>query len=141
MGLRIKNSDKRELSVFSNYFCVTSGTWSISLRSTWRRTTCVTGCEWYPQHRTRMSCGTSKSIMRTKMRREKMNLNLVHICNSELKSQIKEALRSSICRWVDSRTGKTTNTRNISGMLLCCKKKANRAWETKPQARMFEAMN
>ena len=25
-----------------------------------------------------------------------MNLNLVHICNSELKSQIKEALRSSI---------------------------------------------
>ena len=96
LALRIQNSDKRDLSVFSNYFCVTSGTWSISLRSTWRRTTCVTGCEWYPQRRTRMSCGTSKSIMRTKMRREKMNLNLVHICNSELKSWIKEALRSSI---------------------------------------------
>ena len=26
-------------------------------------------------------------------------------------------------------TGKTVNTRNISGMLLCCKKKANHAWK------------
>ena len=25
--------------------------------------------------------------------------------------------------------GKTVNIRNISGMLLCCKKKANQAWE------------
>ena len=28
-----------------------------------------------------------------------------------------------------SQTGKTVNTRNISGMLLSCKRKANQAWE------------
>ena len=28
-----------------------------------------------------------------------------------------------------SQTGKTMNARNISGMLLCCKEKANQAWE------------
>ena len=36
----------------------------------------------------------------------------------------------------NSQTGKTVNTRNISGMLLCCKEKANQAREsTKPQPR------
>ena len=29
----------------------------------------------------------------------------------------------------NSQTGKTVNTRNISGMLLCCKEKANQARE------------
>ena len=33
-------------------------------------------------------------------------------------------------------TGKTVNNRNISGMLLCCKMKANWAWETKLQERI-----
>ena len=32
-------------------------------------------------------------------------------------------------RYSYSQTGKTVNTRNISGMLLCCKKKANEVWE------------
>ena len=31
-----------------------------------------------------------------------------------------------------SPTGKTVNTRDTSGMLLCCKKKANQAWENQP---------
>ena len=36
----------------------------------------------------------------------------------------------------NSQNGKTVNTRNISGMLLCCKEKANQAREsTKPQPR------
>ena len=34
-------------------------------------------------------------------------------------------------------TGKTMSTRNISGLLLCCKKKANQVWEIKLQARML----
>ena len=34
-----------------------------------------------------------------------------------------------------SQTSKTMQMRNISGMLLSCKKKANQEWETKPQAR------
>ena len=29
----------------------------------------------------------------------------------------------------DSQTGKTVSARNISGMLLSCKRKANQAWE------------
>ena len=36
-----------------------------------------------------------------------------------------------------NQTGKTVNTRNFSGMLLCCKIKANWAWETKLQARIL----
>ena len=36
-----------------------------------------------------------------------------------------------------NQTGKTVHTRNISGMLLCCKIKANWAWETKLQARIL----
>ena len=36
-----------------------------------------------------------------------------------------------------NQTGKTVNTRNISGMLLCCKIKASWAWETKLQARIL----
>ena len=36
-----------------------------------------------------------------------------------------------------NQTGKTVNIRNISGMLLCCKIKANWAWETKLQARIL----
>ena len=36
-----------------------------------------------------------------------------------------------------NQTGKTVNTRKISGMLLCCKMKASWAWETKLQARVL----
>ena len=36
-----------------------------------------------------------------------------------------------------NQSGKTVNTRNISGMLLCCKIKASLAWETKLQARIL----
>ena len=32
-----------------------------------------------------------------------------------------------LCLEYYSQTGKTVNTRNISGMLLCCKEKANQA--------------
>ena len=65
-----------------------TGIWSILQRSTSRRTTYVTGCELYPQHRQLMSCGTSRSIMKTKMRREKMNLDQIQICNSTWMSWI-----------------------------------------------------
>lgn len=65
-----------------------TGIWSILQRSTSRRTTCVTGCELYLQHRQLMSCGTSRSIMKTKMRREKMNLDQIQICNSTWMSWI-----------------------------------------------------
>ena len=34
-----------------------------------------------------------------------------------------------------SQTGKIVNTKNISGMLLCCKKEANQREKTKPQAK------
>ena len=46
------------------------------------------GCELYPQHRRLMSCGTSRSTMKTKMRREKMNLDQIQICNSTWMSRI-----------------------------------------------------
>ena len=36
-----------------------------------------------------------------------------------------------------NQTGKTVNTKNISGMLLCCKIKASWARETKLQARIL----
>ena len=38
-----------------------------------------------------------------------------------------------ICLITYSQTGKTVNTVNMSGILLCYKEKANQAWETKLQ--------
>ena len=37
----------------------------------------------------------------------------------------------------NSQTRKTVNTRNISGMLLCCKKKPIRPEKTKPRVRIL----
>ena len=53
---------------------------------------------------------------------------LLHKAYSFQKSCYFGSSRKSYCE-----TQKTVNTRNINGMLLCCKEKANQAWKTKPQ--------
>ena len=49
-------------------------TWSTWPRSTWRRTTCVTGCAWWPAPRRRLNCATSRSTRMRKRRKEMSNL-------------------------------------------------------------------
>ena len=53
------------------YVYVFSGIWSISPRSTWRRTTCAIGCEWWLRTRRPMNCATSRSVRRTMSLRRK----------------------------------------------------------------------
>ena len=83
-----------------DYMCTLPvlGTWSTWRRSTWRRTTCVTGCVWSPRRKTRTSCATSRSTTRRmRMKTQMIKLHAAPVISLYLRHWIKHCCCTECC--------------------------------------------